>query len=108
MKTKKIICCEKCGGQINDKYDLVVTNYFWQLVCYHNECYSEALKGPETIFLRNKPINGSAGNVIFIISLILGPILLLFPKIRYLSAVFFFYIVVRIYSWLKFERHMEN
>ena len=105
-KGKKVIYCRRCVGEINSRDDLVVTTHFFELVPYHNECYSKILKSGETIFVSNKPINGPYANILMLLSMLLGIVLLFIPGLRYLSTVCLIGLLMRVYSWFKIERHL--
>lgn len=106
MKGKKTIYCHFCSGEIKSRDDLVVTDYFFRLVPYHSKCFANRLKSMETIFIDNKPVNGTMANVWVGIAIVFGTITLLIPETRYYSILFFLYLPIRLYSWLKFERHL--
>lgn len=106
MREKKIIYCEKCVGEIKSKNDLVITNKFIYIVPYHEKCFSNELKGLSTIFVGNKPINGTSGNVGTVLAVILGIVVLFIQELRFLSAVSLLILCVRLYSWIHYERHL--
>lgn len=75
---------------------------------FHDECYAKSLKGTETVFISNSPINGASGNFVAGLTAIVGIIFLLTTPIYfYFVLVFFLPLVVRLYSWFRFERHLE-
>lgn len=106
MREKKIIYCEKCVGEIKSRDDLVVTNKFIYIVPYHEKCFSKELKGISTIFVGNKPINGTSGNVSTILAVILGIVVLFIEELRFFSVVSLLILCVRLYSWIQYERHL--
>ncbi|MFD2042869.1 hypothetical protein ACFSTA_00940 [Ornithinibacillus salinisoli] len=77
------------------------------IVAYHENCYSKDLKGATSFLLDNTPINGFAGNVVTVISVILGMLLLFLPSPeKYLSLLALIPIVYRLVSYVLFERKL--
>jgi hypothetical protein len=66
------VYCEKCGREIKFAGDLVTTTFMFQVVPYHEDCFAKDLKGLRTFFVSNNPINGIAGNITVILSVIIG------------------------------------
>ncbi|MCH1625259.1 hypothetical protein [Fredinandcohnia quinoae] len=108
VKRKKEIYCEECSMEIKDKTSLVISTYFFLVAPYHERCYSRSLKGCQTAFVGNEPINGFSGNfkaiAAFVIAIILfiinGPYL-------FLGILAIIPALIRIYAWLTIERHLE-
>lgn len=73
---KKIYCTE-CSGEIISKEDLVTTTALVSVVPYHTDCYSTALKGCQTVFVGNYPINGISGTFSAVLSVIIAVAVLL-------------------------------
>jgi hypothetical protein len=107
-KKKKDIYCEKCSMEIKDKSSLVISTYLFFVASYHDTCYSKSLKGCQTAFVGNEPINGFSGNfkaiAAFVAAIILftidGPYL-------FLGIVALIIPLIRIYAWLTIERYLE-
>lgn len=104
---KKVIYCEKCRGPIKCRYDLVITSFFLSLVTYHNECYSEVLKSTRTLFVSNRPINGTSGNASAIVSLLVAIIALFIPSLRILAIIGVISPLIRLYAWYRYERYLD-
>ena len=100
------IICEECNGEITSRDDLFVTNMFYYIVPYHGECFSKEMKGLSTLFVGDLPINGTAGNLITILAVILGIIVLFIPGLRYFFAISLLFLGIRAYSWLRYERYL--
>ncbi|MEH7238022.1 hypothetical protein [Bacillus sp. JJ1562] len=104
----KNIYCEKCSAEITDKSNLVITTYFLIVKAYHDHCYSKSLKGWETVFVGNEPINGFSGNFKAGISLVLAMILFLVngPYV-FLGIVILYLPLMRLFAWYSIERYLE-
>lgn len=100
------ILCEKCHGEITSRDDLVVTNLLFYIVPYHRECFSKKLMGLSTIFVGNQPINGTAGNLITILAIIIGIVVLFIQELRYFSVISLLFLSLRAYSWFRYERYL--
>jgi hypothetical protein len=106
MNMKKTVYCEKCGREITNRDDLVVSNIFLSIVPYHEKCFSRELKGLSAIFVGNETINGNMGNVTAIVAVVLGIISLFFQELRYITVISFLFLCLRFYSWFKYERYL--
>ncbi|MTI49864.1 hypothetical protein [Sporosalibacterium faouarense] len=104
---RKFIHCEKCKGQINNKEELVVTTILFDIVAYHDECFSKDIKKAKGLFIDNRPINGSLGNIGVVVSLILIPLAYYVLEYRFLAFVFLLAPLIKFISWFKYERHLE-
>ncbi|MEH7225583.1 hypothetical protein V7112_17375 [Bacillus sp. JJ1566] len=104
----KHIYCEKCSAEITDKSNLLVTTYFLIVKAYHDRCYSKTLKGWETVFVGNEPINGTSGNVKAILGSVLAMILFLVNSLYSLIGIVALYLpLMRFYAWYSIERHIK-
>lgn len=106
--SKKNVYCQKCSGLIIAREDLVVSiTLFLAVVPYHESCFSNHLKGVQSFFISNAPINGVASNIVMVIvtiavlfAFILGEI-----WIALLTIPLF---VIRLYSYIAYERHLPR
>jgi len=105
MKEKRIYC-ERCVGEITNREDLVVAFQLLEIVPYHSSCYSKSLKGFQTLFVGNEPVNGPIGTLKAIIFFIIVLILLFNPTIRFLGVILLIPPGIRLYSWFKYERYL--
>ncbi|MCC3357048.1 hypothetical protein [Bacillus sp. REN16] len=104
----KTIYCDKCSAEITDKSDLVITAYFISVKAYHDRCYSKTLKGWETVFGGNEPINGTSGKVKAILGFVLAIMLFLGSSIYSLIGFVALYLpLMRLYAWYSIERKLE-
>ena len=106
MAEKNTVYCEKCGGVIKSNDDLVVTTQFLSIVPYHDRCFTSQVKGLSTLIVGNVPINGTASNIGTVFAFIIGIIVMFMPELRYIAIVSLISILVRFYSWFKYERHL--
>lgn len=106
---KKEIYCEKCSGQINDREELVTSTVFFFVAPFHEQCFSKSLKGWQTIYLGNVPINGLSGNIRALVALIAAIILFLTTNGTYtlISILLLIVPILRLYSWLAYERYVD-
>lgn len=106
--TKKIYC-EKCDETIDYKEDLVTATVILEVLPYHSHCYATDLKGANSIILNNKPLNGFASNFKVISISIIAVLWAIFAdqSIKWVSFVAIPVIIYRLYSYLKFERHVS-
>lgn len=102
------VYCERCRKEIKYRDDLVTTTFLFQLVPYHDECYSKDIKGMRTFFVGNQPLNGLSGNIQTLIALILGiaAFFLLDENGRLTSLLAFVVLGYRLYSYFKFEKKL--
>ncbi|WP_349408523.1 hypothetical protein [Pseudalkalibacillus sp. SCS-8] len=104
----KTIFCDECKMEIKDRDSLVISSFLFYFGTYHDKCYSKSLKGCQTLFVGNEPINGFSGNVkaiaAFVVAIILffinGPFFLL-------GLVILIVPLIRLYAWISIERHLE-
>lgn len=108
------IYCVHCNAEIESRYDLLVSCSFLSLSAYHTTCYSEALKGCQSIFLGDSPVNGALSNWTSGFALLLGIILLFIPKEDiggsggwFLNVILLLIPLARFCSWYIYERHLE-
>jgi len=106
--SEQMVICEKCAGVIKNRDDLVTAVSIYAVVPYHERCYASDLKGATTFFLDNQPINGFSGNVIFIFSIIIAFIWLLFADSKWYSIIALIPICYRLYSYFIFEIHTKK
>ncbi|MFZ3577958.1 hypothetical protein [Virgibacillus sp. DJP39] len=106
----KAVYCDKCLLEIKVRDDLVTATIFFEVVPYHEECYSKDLKGAKSLFLTNQPINGFSGNIIIlvIIALAITWAIVAEGPMKLLSAAGLIPIISRIYSYVIYERHTEK
>lgn len=106
MATKPIIC-HHCSRFIEDRHDLVTAWVLFSVVPYHARCYSQALKGLQSVVVGNSPINGIMGTVVAALALIMALIVLtFFPPGRWMGLVMLLVPAIRLYSWLSLEQHI--
>lgn len=108
------VYCVHCNAEIESKDDLVVSLSFLSLYPYHRSCYSEAMKGCQSIVLGDRPMNGTAANWSAGIALVVGIILLFIPKEEIggtggwiLTIIFLLIPFARFCSWYMYERHLD-
>jgi hypothetical protein len=109
---KKEIFCAECSGEIESRDDLVIAYSIFWVIPYHHSCYSKALKGCQTFFVGNEPINGASGTFKMVISLLFLMFLFFLPS-DFMSSGGWLLIPlsllipsVRLYSWIRYERHL--
>lgn len=106
----KTILCKACKTPIKYHDDLVTATIFFEVYPFHHYCYVQDLKGPRTIILNNKPINGSA-NTFRVASLSFFAILwAIFASsdIKWVAIVVLPIIIYRLHSYFSFERHVKK
>ncbi|MEH7380916.1 hypothetical protein V7138_10585 [Bacillus sp. JJ1533] len=102
------VYCERCSAEITDKSNLIITTHFVSIKAYHDHCYSKSLKGWETVFVGNEPINGTSGNIKAFFGLIVAMILFLVGgPYAFLGAIVLYLPIMRWYAWYSIERHVE-
>ncbi|CEG27173.1 hypothetical protein [Bacillus sp. B-jedd] len=104
----QMVVCEKCAGVIKNRDDLVTAVLIYAVVPYHESCYAKDLKGAKTFFLDNQPLNGFSGNLIFILSIIIAFLWLLFADSKWYSIIALLPIGYRIYSYFIYEIHTKS
>ncbi|MBD7968336.1 hypothetical protein [Paenibacillus gallinarum] len=109
------IYCVHCNAEIESRYDLLVNLSFFSLSAYHTSCYSEALKGCQSIFLDGSPVNGAAFSWTSGFAFLFGMILLFIPKeniggsrVWLLNVVLLLFPLARLCSWYIYERHLDK
>ncbi|WP_211748579.1 hypothetical protein [Paenibacillus sp. Marseille-Q4541] len=113
--SKRPVYCVHCNAEIESRYDLVVSQSFLSLYPYHNSCYSEAIKGCQSIVLGDHPVNGTASNWSSGFALLIGIILLFISKDNIggvaawvLNVVVLLVPLVRFCSWYMYERYLDK
>ncbi|MDQ0254826.1 hypothetical protein J2S74_002205 [Evansella vedderi] len=107
-KKEKVFFCEECAREITDRDSLIVTIYFIFLVTYHDTCYSQVLKGWQSFFVNNQPVNSFFGNFKSIAALLLGLFLFFISRPFWIVAfILFIFPLIRLYSWFTVERYLE-
>jgi hypothetical protein len=82
----------------------------FEVVPFHEGCYGNNIKGAKTLFISNEPINGFAGSLFNIVSLILAVLWGIFAEGSMKLAAFIVLVPVayRLFSYFKYERHLEK
>lgn len=104
------VYCEACNREIKHREEAVITSVFFSLVCYHDSCFSKSLKGWNTLFVSNSPINGTWGTFSAIASFIAALIFLIFNPLgsySLIGIVLFVLPIYRILAWFMYERYLE-
>ncbi|MBO8172527.1 MAG: hypothetical protein H0Z33_11660 [Bacillaceae bacterium] len=104
---KQPVYCDECGGEIHNRDELVVAQFFLNVVPYHDRCFSQALKGCQTAFVANTPINGVSGTTSAVFLLLVAVVLFFIPEYRMVALILFIQPALRLYSWLKYERNLS-
>jgi len=105
----KTIYCDKCSGEIKYRDDLVTATYLFEVVPYHEQCFTKELKGLNTLFLDNQPLNSFTSNFMIVVAILFSIGLLIFGgDYKFTSILFLIPVIYRIYSYLSFERHLEK
>ena len=104
------VYCEKCGREIKFAGDLVTTTFMFQVVPYHEDCFAKDLKGLRTFFVSNNPINGIAGNITVILSVIIGTFVIIFLDglTRFIGLLALISLSYRLYSYIRFEKRLPD
>ncbi|MBU5593644.1 hypothetical protein KQI76_00535 [Amphibacillus sp. MSJ-3] len=105
---KKVIC-EKCNGRIETIEDLVTDVIVLSVKPYHEKCYMRDLKGGPGFFLSGRPLNGWAGNIGFIVAILIAMISLV--SYKKLAFLFFFSLIpiaYRLYSYFVYEYPLKK
>ena len=123
MLEQKAIYCIECGTLIQSRRDLVIAWHFLSIRPFHKACYNKSLKGLQTVFVHNYPINGIVGNVRVVLSCLIVCFLVAFsisrPPLYSISVgeliweisalmlfIFVWAILPRLLSWLWYERRL--
>ncbi|HLR70624.1 MAG TPA: hypothetical protein VK085_04245 [Pseudogracilibacillus sp.] len=106
---KKEIYCEECSGKIHSKEDLITAQFKLDIIPLHEECYAHGLKGVKSLYLKNKPVNGFSGNASAFMFAVLGLSFLIFGEgdLKYVAIFTLIPLSIRLFSYLKFERHLD-
>jgi hypothetical protein len=106
--SEQMVICEKCAGAIKNRDDLVTAVLIYAIVPYHEKCYANDLKGAKSFFLDNQPLNGFSGNFIFILSIIIAFLWLLFGDSKWYALIALLPIGYRLYSYFVYEIHTKK
>ncbi|GAA0452145.1 hypothetical protein GCM10008935_03440 [Alkalibacillus silvisoli] len=105
----KKVHCQNCQKQIESKKDLYTTQIFFMVQAYCKNCYIEKIKKLSSLVVSNTPLNGKYSNFLAAITLV-GLILVYFAEIQYIKIplilVLSLVLLMRIYSFVRFERHL--
>nr|WP_289038971.1 hypothetical protein [uncultured Allobacillus sp.] len=106
----KSIICNRCHGEIRDQDELVTSTIVFEVVAFHDDCYTKDLKGAKTIVLDNKPLNGFSGNATFIIFVVAALLWVLFAdeSMKWMALFALLPIGLRLVSYFRYERHLKN
>ncbi|WP_409252718.1 hypothetical protein V1502_01980 [Bacillus sp. SCS-153A] len=106
----KEIYCDFCQKQIKVRDDLITATLMYEVVPYHERCYASNIKGAKTLFISNEPINGFAATFYIVLTVILAIIWAIFAESSMKAASLLMLIPVgyRIYSYIRYERHLEK
>jgi len=108
--TEKTILCNHCEREITTKDDLVTANLIFSVVPFHGKCYSNALKGCQTVVIGNTPVNGTASTLLSVLAVLLGLISILGsggPLPAPVGWILFLPAIYRLYSYLAYERYLR-
>ncbi|GAA0362941.1 hypothetical protein [Bacillus horti] len=106
-KEEKLILCEKCSGKIASNDDLVTSIVPFTIVPYHERCFSREMKSLYSVFI-SWPINGIQGNVGTVLIVLIVVVSLFINDVSwYYSALLTLPILIRLSSWVIYERHLE-
>src|SRR5699024_11176772 len=102
------VICENCSGEIASKDDLVVANLFINMETYHNDCYAQGLKTAKTFGLNNHPINSEGGTMNALYTLLLPAVAryFLIDGMTFIVIIALIRFVLRILSYILYERHL--
>lgn len=100
---KKVVFCNRCGQNIIRKDDLIVTNEFLSIKPYHYNCYCKEIKEQSIGLVGKFIINSSNFNISTFIACVAGVIMLFLKEIRLYSIIFFLLLVIKAYSFFKYE-----
>lgn len=101
----KVICCTFCDQKIEEKDDLITSIYslLFRIKPFHNECYGKAMRGKELFIMGRIPVN-STGFVVLCIIALIAMTWFLFESFYFLAAIMLIPVVLRIASWIIYER----
>lgn len=93
--------CERCGGVIQTKNNLVVTARMFRFAAYHKGCISQAMKAGD---YTGRPVNTPAANIALAIILIAALYFYLTTGDLLVLLVLIISPIYRFMVWYKFER----
>ncbi|MDQ0159291.1 hypothetical protein [Alkalibacillus salilacus] len=105
----KKVYCQNCGKHIESKRDLFTTQIFFMIQAYCQSCYFERIKKVSALAVSNTPLNGRYSNFLALMTLV-GLIMVYFAEIDYIKipllVVLSIVLFMRLYSFIRFERHL--
>jgi hypothetical protein len=104
---KKEMHCESCLMPIKTRDDLITVWAFFKVRPYHRSCYENSLKGA-ALFVGNQPINGFSGNLTAAAAFILAWVPLFTDITPGLSIVCLLFVLMRVYSFVRFEKQLPQ
>lgn len=106
----KLVYCSKCLREITFRGDLVTSTLLFEVVPYHEECFARDLKSPKTLFLGNQPLNGFSGNFVTFFAMLSSIVWLIIgdSQMKWLSLLAMILVIYRLYSFFRYERHLEK
>ncbi|KZE63782.1 hypothetical protein AWM68_11750 [Fictibacillus phosphorivorans] len=104
---KKEINCESCLMPIKAREELRTVWAFFKLRPYHRSCYENSLKGA-ALFVGNQPVNGFPGNFTALAAFVLAWTPLFTDITPALSIVGSLIVLLRLYSFLRFEKQLPQ
>jgi hypothetical protein len=102
---KKEMHCESCLLPIENRDDLITVWAFFKVRPYHRSCYENSLKGA-ALFVGNQPINGFSGNLTAFAAFIVAWVPLFTNVTPAISIVCCLIVLMRLYSFLRFEKQL--
>ncbi|WP_027964854.1 hypothetical protein [Halalkalibacillus halophilus] len=103
------IYCQKCEKEITSRKQLFTTQIFFWVAAYCSTCYVERIKSVSSLAVSNTPLNGKYSNFLAGITVI-GLFMVFFAEIPYIKipliVVLSLVLLMRIYSYMRFERHL--
>ncbi|WP_017187313.1 hypothetical protein [Alkalibacillus haloalkaliphilus] len=101
--------CQNCDQLIETKKDLFTTQIFFMVQAYCKQCYFDKIKKVSSLAVSNTPLNGRYSNFLAGLTFV-GLILVYFAEIEYIKIplilVLTLVLFMRIYSFVRFERHL--
>ncbi|RIW33974.1 hypothetical protein D3H55_10260 [Bacillus salacetis] len=106
----KEIYCDACQKQIKVRDDLITATIMFEVAPFHENCYGTSIKGAKTLFISNEPINGFAGSAFTVFSVIIAILWAVFTEdaMRWVSLLALIPVVYRLFSYFRYERHLEK
>ncbi|MET3683884.1 hypothetical protein ABID56_002000 [Alkalibacillus flavidus] len=103
------IYCQNCDKQIETKHDLFTTQIFFMIQAYCKSCYFDKIKQVSSLAVSNTPLNGRYSNFLALMTF-MGLIMVYFAEIQYIKMpliiVLSIVLFMRVYSFVRFERHL--